>query len=524
MKAAWTLLVVLIVGCFSLPGKGKAADTDDASAVLDSIEVKLGWIDYRLGLEKWQQFETGDADSLAFYRELRRLVVCNGANYERLRNRRSRLQSEVERRRYDLIFPVLVRAQIDNGNTIRGLYDSLAAFYSGPWCELNGQPISVEAAHRVVASSRRGTQRKLAFRTTADPGENIEQQLARLFRLRNQTARRMGYNDYFSLSADLGRFEVAEYRRQIDRIDSATRSAYDRIAKELSPSVEPEALELWDWEQRFSNTLTDADRYFPADSQMVFLRRLMAGVGFNLDRLPIYWLVESDSTAEGRVETIAVKPPHDIRIVVNLADGLEAYRRLLGAVGLGVQAALSAQESDLLSQAVDPVWSQAVSILFGKLGLLPSGLQSHTGMPAGLVARVALAGRAIDLLRLRLLLLDARFEYEAYRNPSQNLNRLYWDLSDEYTGLPRHDDLSPWAGKQEYVVQPLAFYHRLLGACAAAQNLNYIEKHYYRIGSNPELGSFLTHNYFRFGARYDWHDLVERATGEPLSPACLTTP
>ena len=38
---------------------------------------------------------------------------------------------------------------------------------------------------------------------------------------------------------------------------------------------------------------------------------------------------------------------------------------------------------------------------------------------------------------------------------------------------------------------------------------------------NQTISSFLNQNYFRFGSRYDWRELLERGTGSGLNPEFL---
>jgi len=499
-----------------------AAGRLDVGTAIDSLETKLGWVAYRTNLERWHRAGEQDDDSLDFFMQLRRDVVAKSHVYEALRGCRPQLAKDVDLRRFDIVYPVVVHSQIDDSRLIRGLRDSLIAFYDQPWCQWEGSSVSPEFLQTVVLSTGGKSSREAAYRTMSNPGEAVAQQLARLFRLRNQATRRMGYNDYFSLTIDLAGSETASYLQFLDAVDSVTRGPYNDLADELQASIGTEPLEVYDWESRFGRTMTEADALFPVDSQKVYLKRFAAGLGFDIDRLPIYWRTAKDNVAGDRSVALVVAPGHDVRIVARLTDGIQSYASLVRAFALALRGVLVVQESDLLARTVDPAWSEGIATLFERLAVETEWLQSITSVFRDLHVRLVRAEQAIKLLRLRLLLVEARLEYDAYRNPGKNLNDRYWDLFEEYVGLPRHDDLTPWAGNKAFVQQPLAAYYQLLGECVAAQNLNYLSSHYDRIVNNKELGSFLTHSYFRFGARYDWRELIERATDQKLSPDYLT--
>jgi peptidyl-dipeptidase A len=202
-----------------------------------------------------------------------------------------------------------------------------------------------------------------------------------------------------------------------------------------------------------------------------------------------------------------------------LGDGFDNYRTLMRQIGTALHAAQISQDSYFLTRSDDPARTESVAAFFEQLCSESEWLERYPGFTPGLVTRFSRALEGRRLLAQRLLLVDAAFEYEAYRNPNQNLNNLYWRLYEQYIGLPVHDDLRPWAGKPEFVTEPLSAFFSLMGGIAAGQNLSYLKGQYGSVVDNPEVGSFLTHSYFRFGARYDWAELVERATGEKLTPA-----
>jgi peptidyl-dipeptidase A len=516
-----SLFLFALIFCL-LPGAATnqpAADEAEVVAALDDLETKLDWTAFRANSERWRAVEEPDDDSVAFFEQLAFDVAAGPAVYEALRGHRAQLNDNIDKRRFDLLYPVVVHAQVDGNRLIRGLRDSLLEFYAQPWCRWEDGPVTPEFL-RTIAAGRGRSNRQLAYRRMSSPDGPVAQQMARLFRLRNQATRRLGYNDFLSLSLDLAGIETDAYLNFLDAVDSVTRVPFESLAGELRTSMGSETLEVYDWESRFAGTTIEANALFPVDSQKVYLQRFASGMGFDINRLPIYWRTLTDTVAGDKSIALVLTPGNDVRVVARLTDGVESYVSLVHAFALAMRGVLVAQDDDLLARTVEPGWSTGITGMFERLAIETAWLPSVTGAPGDLRVRLARARRATRLLRIRLLLVEARLEYEAYRNPGQDVNEQYWNLFDQYIGLPRHDDLTPWAGNKAFVTRPLAAYYELLGECAAAQNVNYLSRQYDRIVSD-ELGSFLTHSYFRFGARYDWKELIERATGESLSPDYL---
>ncbi|TET95729.1 MAG: hypothetical protein E3J26_02335, partial [Candidatus Zixiibacteriota bacterium] len=58
---------------------------EEVVSCLDSLEMKLEWLDYRLAEESWALYTEGRSDSLEFYRELYDYVTSDRETFEHLR-------------------------------------------------------------------------------------------------------------------------------------------------------------------------------------------------------------------------------------------------------------------------------------------------------------------------------------------------------------------------------------------------------------------------------------------------------
>lgn len=524
MNAKFLLISVLLIAGLVIASCNNEVGTPSGgniSVVLDSLELKLNWLDYRLAVERWDSVTGGAADSLRFFKNLQRAALSDERTFHTLRGGADRLKDETSQRFYSLVYPEVLHAYVNNSRSTRGIYDSLAGFYERDEVEFDGGVRSLAYLTNLVERSGSRSDRELAYRTLYSPGETIASQVSRLFRLRNQVAKRFGYNNYFALADNSQQNGSTDYLELISAVDSVTRADYRQVFTGLRDNFREGSIEIWDWRHAFADTWRELDRFFPADSQIRFLKRSLAGMGFDLDNTPIYFHELGDSAAPAYAETIVMMPPYDIRIVCNLTDGIRSMQHLMKAVGAAVHAAEISEESYLLSTTVDPAWSEGIARFFEELCLEPAWLRTYARVPEGLVNRVVQARRADDLLELRLLVTNAMFEYEAYRNPNTDLNDVWWRLFETYTMLPVNEDLQPWAMSESFVTEALGYRDRLQAEVIAAQTTAYLNDFYGAVVENAEVRSFLVHNYLRFGGRYPWPELVERATGDQPSPAFL---
>ena len=68
------------------------------------------------------------------------------------------------------------------------------------------------------------------------------------------------------------------------------------------------------------------------------------------------------------------------------------------------------------------------------------------------------------------------FEKRLYKNPDQDLNKLWWDLVKEYQLIDFTRDKPDWASKIHFVNAPVYYHNYLLGEVFASQLTNYISK------------------------------------------------
>jgi peptidyl-dipeptidase A len=121
-----------------------------------------------------------------------------------------------------------------------------------------------------------------------------------------------------------------------------------------------------------------------------------------------------------------------------------------------------------------------------------------------------------------------RFEKSMYANPDQDLNKLWWDLVEEYQMVKRPDgrDKPDWATKIHIASSPCYYHNYHLGELLASQLYYHIKDEVLMVREDaevsfyekPVVGEYLITNVFEPAARWQWNDMIERATGEKLTP------
>jgi peptidyl-dipeptidase A len=300
--------------------------------------------------------------------------------------------------------------------------------------------------------------------------------------------------------------------------------------------VERAELRPWHYDDLF---FQEAPRVFEVDLDDIYrdrkvvevVRGYFAGLGFDvediLERSDLYEKPGKDQHAF----CTDIDRRGDIRILANVKSDEMWTGTMLHELGHAVyDKYIDPDLPFLLRQHAHIFVTEAVAMLFGRLSKDPRWIAEVLGpwgelaaQPSGELTRyLPLA----ELVFVRWAQVMIHFERALYRDPDQDLNGLWWELVERYQSVPRPDgrDAPDWAAKSHVVSSPVYYHNYLLGQLLASQITHHIRARVLppaASGSSyfarPEVGTYLKNMIFAPGARYRWHKLVERATGESLT-------
>ncbi len=507
---AVTFLVGLVMVCYLGACKEEQLSRQSVLTVLDSLEHKLEWLDYRLATERWDYFTEEESDSLEFFEQLYSRVLTDAQDYDLLRRGSKLLTDEADQRRAELILSRMQVGRIELQPDVIALRKAIG----DPIVMINGRVVGSP----LVDSSASGRfAREATSRGELYVAPELADAMGRLIRLRNQLARRERFNNYYALAMRSQGLDVNDHLRLLNRLEEASRPRYRQYLDSMAVQLGVSALSIRDVSLLiFAEGSSGVWDNLPADSEFILVKQGLATIGFDLDCLPIYF----DDTKVGDsaidVQCIAVKPPHDVRIF-GYRPGRSGNLEFLLQVGRALHSVHVAADRPLFNSVLSPVWREGVSRIFAYMVDEPAWLEKYAHASASSIDRYRRERTGAETARLRWTLMHLMFEYQAYTNPDRDLSRLYWEQVVKYMLLPSQDGPDYWALVGDYAARPVQMHNDLYGAIIAAQTLAYLDKQYGGLVDNPDAYSFLVQNYMRFGSRYPWQDLLQRGTGENLN-------
>src|SRR4030042_6651351 len=96
----------------------------------------------------------------------------------------------------------------------------------------------------------------------------------------------------------------------------------------------------------------------------------------------------------------------------------------------------------------------------------------------------------------------------------------------QFVKKPKGRNEAEWASKIHFAIAPCYYHNYVLGELLASQLHHHLVGDILKLESDegvsyvnqPKVGDFLRKKVFEAGAVYHWNDMIERATGEPLTP------
>jgi peptidyl-dipeptidase A len=279
----------------------------------------------------------------------------------------------------------------------------------------------------------------------------------------------------------------------------------------------------------------DIDGPYAKADILKICREFYAGIGLPIDRV----LEKSDLYEKPG------KSPHafctdinragDVRVLGNIVPNAYWASTMLHELGHSVY---STNNDDIpstlpyvLRLEAHILTTEGVAMMFERLGKRRTFLEK---MGVSIDDPKKFDETGAKMLRYQLLIFSRwcqvmlRFEKGMYENPSQDLNKLWWDLVEKYQMVKRPEgrNAPDYASKIHIVSAPVYYHNYMMGELFASQLHHAIARDVYS-ESNPEVviyvgnkkvGEFMKKRVFEPGRTLSWNALTKHATGEELSP------
>lgn len=485
--------------------------------------------------ESWARREKASFDYMSYFTDREAFAMLKELKESEL------VKEPLLARQLELLFNMFLQGQIDTSLISEQvkMETEITKKYTTFRAVVNGKQLSDNDIERILRTSVSSRELQAAWEGHKMIGPVVADDIIRLVKHRNKIAGQLGFDNYHQMSLQLSGQDPEDITRIFDELDSLTRSNFADLKRDIDGyfakryKLAPGQLQPWHYQNRYFQEAPEIysvnfDKYYSNQDPVLLASKFYAGLG-----LPVDAILEKSDLYEkpGKNQhafCIDIDRAGDVRTLNNIKPDANWMGTLLHELGHGVYSYYNDMSLPFtLRDAAHTFTTEAIANHFGRLATDPEwmhfmGIIDETEMNK-------IKDDSFRALRLQQLVFSRwaqvmyRFEKAMYENPDQDLNQLWWDVVERYQMIskPEGRNMPDWATKIHVALYPCYYHNYLLGELLASQFGNYLKTSVMTTGNTDAdmkaRGEYFKNMVFMPGARYQWNEMIEKATGEKLT-------
>ncbi len=482
----------------------------DPARLLGEVEGELETLRTAEGEDVFKlYYEHADVDVAAHEKRRRDVLLAPGVA-EICRALLEGDHDESLRRRAKIVSDWVTQARAETDEIIE-LKEEIQKIVIAVKPTLDGQEIPRHRKTNILLKEGNREARKRALQSEGKLREELFERARKLYRLRNDSARALGYEDFPSMALEGEELTVAELEDLFDKYERTTREPYDALIREGVASFDLGTFEPWDALFVTDRICSAEDKYFPAEAALPSLGEVVKGFGRTLDALGIAIHEDADIPYGGLC--FAIRIPEDVRILLNLKDGMSDLRVLYHEFGHAVHRKFTAAGNFSLKVGDAGFFNEGMADTWALFIDRAAWLRRFTDMSEEEIARVGDAAEKAFAARTRRFMAAQSFEIDAYRNADGDLSAALDRYTEKFLGF-RYDDEGMWAEQYFPLLYPMYSKNYMLARVIQRAVHGYLEREYGEPLYEPKTFDFLVDNFYADGALRTWKDKLAAVGAE----------
>jgi peptidyl-dipeptidase A len=551
------IAVVLSLGAaLILCGCAHNAKEAKLQSFIDRHVEKVKPLDKQANLAYWEAATTGDPNaydrSSKLTLEVRRVYSDpNGFAFLKAMRDSGQIRDPLVHRQLEVLYQAFLANQIEPGllKQIVELGTQIEQNFSTFRGTIDGDKVTDNQIKDILKTSRDSSVRRKAWLASKQVGPVVAGDLTRLVKLRNEAARKLGFDNYHTLVLATGEQDVAQMDKIFGELYDLTQAPYAALKADLDRilaancGVKPKELMPWHYHDPFFQETPmvynlDLDSYYKDKDVRELATRFYDGIDLPVDSILAHSDLYEREGKNPHAFSTDIDREGDVRILCNLKNNESWMETILHELGHATYDTYRDPDLPyLLRQPAHTFTTEAIAMFFGRLSRNPAWMQQMLGLSDAQRADIEkVSDRYAQLKQLifaRWAMVMYYFEKALYADPDQDLNELWWDTVEKYQFIhrPPGRDEPDWAAKIHFTIAPCYYHNYMLGELLASQLHHYLVYNVMKLNSDhdvsyvgrKDVGQFLKTKVFEVGDLYYWNTMIERATGEPLTAKYFVT-
>jgi peptidyl-dipeptidase A len=556
MKKLFVYPVLLITGIFlatwliSGCGNSKNNTEMELKEFIKKFEAKYVPLGKESAIASWNAETSGSDAEYKKSADLEfkvSLIFANKEDFATLKKFKESkdIKDPLLKRQLDILYNGYLGEQIDSVKTKKmiDLQSEISKAFNTFRPVVGKDTLTDNKVDSILRSSTDSKMLEATWNASKKSGANVSARVIELVKMRNEAAKELGFKNYHEMSLKLSEQDPAEIEKLFNELDSLTRDSFAQLKNEMDEyfakrfKIKTTELMPWHYQNRFFQEApniypVDLDVYYKDKDIVLVTKDYFSGIGMQIDDM----LKKSDMYERKGKNQHAfctdIDRSGDVRVLCNSKNNANWMNTTLHEFGHANYSKYNDRELPyMLRDAAHTFTTEAIAMIFGRMASNPQWMKANLNISDAEAKKIA--GDCYKTLRLEQLTFSRwaqvmyRFEKGMYENPDQDLNKLWWDLVEKYQMLKRPEgrNAPDWASKIHVALYPCYYHNYLMGELLASQFTYYIAKNIYKtediksldFSKNPEIGKYFIDKVFKPGMRYEWNEMIEKATGEKLT-------
>ncbi len=484
----------------------------------------------------WVLETTGSSDAADLKAELDtevRLMFSDKETYEKLLEWDKEISDPLLKRQINVLIRTFKQNLIPKAllEEIAQKEAALSQSYAAFRPNMDGKALSENDIREVLKKENDPEKRKKVWEASKEIGQMLAPQILHLVDLRNRAAKSLGYTDYFRMQLYLQEVDEKWLFKTLDALAKESDPAYLETLR-LIEEAQLKRFHVADlgppaWgdpfcqedplETRELDLLVDGVDISGASQN--FYQKMGVDVDSILKRSDMY-------EREGKNQhafCINIDREGDVRTLNNVKSSIKWLETVLHELGHAIyELGFDQQLPWLLREPPHMITTEAMALIAGRQAYRYDALRHLVGgSKEAILQKADQSLKRRQLIFSRWVLVMTYFESELYRNPSQDLNRLWWQLVERFQKIKTpagREKKWDWAAKYHIGLAPVYYFSYLLGEMFASAIEETLKQ---KTGSQDltswQAGRFLQEKLFAPGNSLSWSALIENVTSKPLS-------
>ena len=392
--------------------------------------------------------------------------------------------------------------------------------------QIDGNPVSKAQIQKIMETETNPEVRKKAADAKIASGDLIADDLVELVKMRNDFAKKKGYDNYFDMkiSEDYD-IKPEELDKLLSDVAEQTKTSNEKVMAETKADlskafgIAPEDLRSYhyglicceDPEKAVNDALKTKEQVVEIS------KKAYEGMGYNIDEMPIVLDLFPRENKNTHGFSFPITAGSDARILANLTNNVSSVDTLMHELGHSVFTVETDANLPYLEQDTTSTMTEAVAMMMGDM-IRTEGLAKDLVSPeVNAKFENSLGKEESKFVGASMAIID--FERQMYENPDQDLKALWHDMGVKYKGRSEQDTpTNEWATIPHFLSHPGYYQNYFRASLIKAQLYEALtEKFGGKLTENKGTAEYLNNNLFQYGgSKTDDENLIE-ITGKPLT-------